>query len=213
MTATWRTTQKANRRTAYLQVAAALFAERGFSGVSVDELSAAAGVSGPAFYNHFSGKDEILVELLVSASERLVSGAEQILAEGGEPDAVLGRLIAFHLDFALTERDVIRIQDRELAALPPAANHRVRSLQRRYVEHWSGILARLRPALDAAEREVRLLGAFGLLNSTPFSASGMRSASRAASILAAMALAALLGETPQPAEAPPAQPKRPRRLP
>lgn len=197
MTATWRTTQKANRRTAYLRVAAALFAERGFSGVSVDELSAAAGVSGPAFYNHFSGKDEILVELLVSASERLVSGAEQILTEGGEPEAVLDRLIAFHLDFALTEPDVIRIQDRELAALPPAANHRVRSLQRKYVEWWSGILAKLRPEFDAAERELRLLGAFGLLNSTPFSARGMRSASRAASILSAMALAAILGEAPR----------------
>lgn len=194
MTATWRATQKANRRSAYLQVAAALFAQRGFGGVSIDELSAAAGVSGPAFYNHFSGKDEILVELLEAASERLLLGGEQIVDEGGAPGEVLERLVAFHLDFALTERDVIRIQDRELAALPDAANHRVRALQRRYVETWSTILAQLRPGLGAEEREVRLLGAFGLLNSTPFSARGMRSTTRAAAILSRMTLAALLNE-------------------
>ncbi len=114
MTATWRATQKANRRTAHLQVAAALFAERGFGRVSVDELSAAAGVSGSAFYNHFSGKEE----LLVSASERLLSGGEQIMTEGGDDREVINRLIALHLDFAITERDIIRIQDRSSRRCP-----------------------------------------------------------------------------------------------
>jgi AcrR family transcriptional regulator len=182
VTATWRATQKANRRTAYLQVAAALFAERGFGRVSIDELSAAAGVSGPAFYNHFSGKDEILVELLVSASERLLSGGEQIMAEGGDDREVINRLITFHLDFAITERDIIRIQDRELAALPGPANRRVRSLQRRYVDHWSEVLARIRPELDGEGREIRLLGTFGLLNSTPFSVRRSRASAHAFSI-------------------------------
>ena len=71
------------------------------------------------------------------------------------------------------------------------ANHTVRSLQRTYVQEWDRVLAEVRPDLDAAERQTRLLATFGLLNSTPHSAAPNRGSSRA--VLRAMALAALTG--------------------
>ena len=48
------------RRTQILAVAAELFAERGFHGVSVGELGAACGISGPALYRHFPSTDAML---------------------------------------------------------------------------------------------------------------------------------------------------------
>ena len=164
---TWRETAKADRRARYLDAAARLFAERGFDRVSIDDLGAAAGVSGPALYRHFPGKDAILAALLEEASTRLLAGAEAVLADGADPASALSALVAFHADFAVAERDVIRVQDRELDRMPTDANRRIRRLQRRYVELWAEPLARLLPEASEAELRVRLHGVFGLLNSTP----------------------------------------------
>lgn len=192
MTATWRETQKANRRALLLEQAAALFAQRGFAAVTTAELGEAVGMSGPALYKHFASKDAILTELLVDASERLLTGCGEILAGGAtDPAALLDELIAFHIGFATAAPDVIRIQDRELAGLPAEANQRVRALQRAYVEEWDAVLAAARPSLGAAERQTRLLGTFGLLNSTPHSAAA--SGADSARILGRMAHDALLG--------------------
>lgn len=201
MTATWRSTQKANRRARLLDEAAALFAARGFAAVTTAEIGEAVGMSGPALYKHFSSKDAILTELLVDASERLLEGCREILAQdapgggrGLDKDAaasVLADLIAFHIGFATAAPDIIRIQDRELAGLGADANHRVRSLQRAYVDAWDEVLAAAQPGLSDAERETRLLGVFGLLNSTPHSAAA--SGADAAGILAGMAQRALGG--------------------
>lgn len=212
--ATWRSTQKANRRAELLRSAARLFAERGYASVSTVELGDAVGISGPALYRHFASKEAMLQELLIDASERLLEGAAAIIGDDreggagqtsdqGAPDAaaaLLRRLVAFHLEFATSDPDVIRIQDRELAQLAPDANHRVRSLQRRYVQEWDAVLAAARPGIAADERQIRLLATFGLLNSTPHSGSPTRPAD-AAAVLEAMALRALLGTDPAPAAA------------
>jgi AcrR family transcriptional regulator len=167
MEETGRQTAKAHRRQRYLLAAARLFAARGFDRVSIDDLGAEAGVSGPALYRHFSGKDAILVALLEEASERLLDGARSVVADSAAPEAVLAALVSFHAAFAVSERDVIRVQDRELDRLPPEDNRRIRSLQRRYVDLWAEQLRVVLPAAADAEIEVRLHGVFGLLNSTP----------------------------------------------
>lgn len=182
--------QKASRRAELLRAAAGLFAERGFAAVSTVELGDAVGMSGPALYNYVRSKDELLQELLQGASEQLVAGAREILAEKLTPLETLVALIGFHIDFATSEPDIIRIQDRELAQLPVEVNRRVRALQREYVQNWDGVLARHRSDLSGPERQVRLLGTFGLLNSTPYSAPAThRDAGR---ILGDMALRSLI---------------------
>ena len=52
-----------------------LVAERGFLAVRLEDIGAAAGVSGPAIYRHFPNKEALLVELLVGISTRLLAGA------------------------------------------------------------------------------------------------------------------------------------------
>ncbi|WP_221584044.1 TetR/AcrR family transcriptional regulator [Microbacterium sp. G2-8] len=192
MTATWRSTQKANRRAELLAASATLFATRGFAGVSTNELGEAVGMSGPAVYKHFPSKDAILAELLVTVSERLLQGSAEILAEErGEAQARIRALIAFHTDFAISEPDVIRLQDREIAQLSREASHQVRRLQREYVDRWAAELADAAPELDERARQVRLVGAFGLLNSTQYLRG---SKARAAAELRLMAERALLGD-------------------
>lgn len=189
VTSTWRATQKANRRASLMRSAAKLFADRGFAAVSTVELGEAVGMSGPALYNYFPSKEALLAELLLDASRRLLEGCREILADRRAPAETLAALIAFHLEFATSDPDIIRIQDRELPQLPPATNHEVRNLQRLYVQEWDRVLAALRPDLSVDERQTRLLAAFGLLNSTPHSATP--TGVEAGTILAGMASRAL----------------------
>ncbi|MDT7740504.1 MAG: hypothetical protein QOK09_3873 [Mycobacterium sp.] len=190
-----RSRRKSDRRLQLLAAAERLFAERGFLAVRLEDIGAAAGVSGPAIYRHFPNKESLLVELLVGISTRLLAGAREVRSRQTDAAAALDGLIDFHLDFALGEPDLIRIQDRDLAYLPAGAERQVRRAQRLYVEVWVGVLRELEPGL--AETDARLMAhaVFGLLNSTPHSmkpADGKAArATRSRAVMRAMTVAAL----------------------
>ena len=188
---TQRSQAKSDRRSQLIAAAERLIAEHGFLGVRLEDIGAAAGVSGPAIYRHFPNKEALLVELLVGISTRLLAGAADVVAKAETPSDALDGLVDFHLDFVFTEPDLIRIQDRDLAQLPAAAMRQVRRAQRQYVETWVDVLRAL--DMDLGEDEARLMAhaAFGLLNSTPHSVrpGTVRDSSRA--VLRAMTLAAL----------------------
>lgn len=166
---TLRSRAKASRRQALLEAAARLFAQHGFGRVSLEDLGAAAGVSGPAVYRHFSGKQAVLAALLVGVSEDLLEGGRTVISNSGGDEAALHSLVQFHVDFALANPDVIRVQDRDLDSLTDEDRHRVRALQREYVEVWVQVLAHLNPDVSTHDLRVRAHAAFGLINSTPHS--------------------------------------------
>jgi AcrR family transcriptional regulator len=189
---------KSDRRLQLLTAAERLFAERGFLAVRLEDIGAAAGVSGPAIYRHFPNKESLLVELLVGISTRLLAGARQVQTASSDAATALDGLIDFHLDFVLNEPDLIRIQDRDLAYLPEAAEKSVRKSQRQYVEVWVGVLRELNPELAEADARLTAHAVFGLLNSTPHSmkspdASRSKTgrAARSRTVLRAMTVAAL----------------------
>lgn len=164
-----------SRRDEILEVAAGLFAEKGFHGVSVVELGAACGFSGPALYRHFRSKDAVLAEMLVSTSEELLRGGREIVHRREDADSTLRELIAWHTEFATGNAAIIVVQDRDWSALPTEAREKVRDLQRAYVELWAKQVRRLRDEHerpDPGPKRARAMAhaAFGLLNSTPHSA-------------------------------------------
>lgn len=183
---------KQTRRRSMLDAAARLFAERGFSGVTIEDLGAAVGVSGPAVYKHFAGKQHILAAVLIEASEGLHRGGQAVV-ESARGQTALESLVSFHVDFALENANVIRVQDRDLEQLGDDDRHAVRALQRRYVELWVGVLAELTPNTDPAVLRMRAHAVFGLLNSTPHSGLALDSATLRTE-LQRMALAALASE-------------------
>ncbi|MDP9166809.1 MAG: TetR/AcrR family transcriptional regulator [Actinomycetota bacterium] len=188
---TRRSRAKSDRRTQLIAAAERLVAEHGYLAVRLEDIGAAVGVTGPAIYRHFPNKEALLVELLVGISTRLLSGANEVVAAGGDPAAALDALIDFHLDFVFTEPDLIRIQDRDLAHLPTAAKRQVRRAQRQYVEIWVDVLRRLTEDLDENDARLMAHAAFGLLNSTPYSIRPGAAPASSREVLRAMTLAAL----------------------
>ena len=164
---TGRSIAKASRRAALLDAAAQLFADRGYNGVSIEDLGAAAGVSGPAVYRHFTGKPSVLSALLTGVSEDLLEGGRAVAAEAPSPEEALRGLIRFQVEFALNNADVIRVQDRDLGSLPHDDQRAVRSLQRSYVQVWVDELGAFLPRTDRALLRRKVHAVFGLINSTP----------------------------------------------
>jgi AcrR family transcriptional regulator len=178
-----------SRREQILSTAATLFAERGFHGVSVADLGAACGITGPALYRHFPSKDAMLAEMLVTISEELLEVGRERVREAEDPREALHALVNWHIDFALNNKPLIVVQDRDWSSLPPDARERVRDLQRRYVELWVDQLRDIHRGLPADQARAMAHAVFGLLNSTPHSA--LLSEAQMRSMLEEMALGAL----------------------
>ena len=176
-----------------LEAAAALFAERGYRTVTLDDIGGAVGVSGPAVYRHFKSKEKLLGELLVDVSVRLLSNAKDRVNSAKPADALIA-LVDFHASFAVENPALITVQSRELSSLAPDDQHQVRRLQRSYVEFWADAIVRA-GRLERREEAIAAAHAiFGLLNSTPFS--GRLDDQRLRALLHSMALSGL---APQPA--------------
>ncbi|CAN5550771.1 TetR family transcriptional regulator BkaR [soil metagenome] len=193
---TRRSRMKSDRRSQLLAAAEKLFAERGFLAVRLEDIGAAADVSGPAIYRHFPNKEAMLVELLVGISTRLHDGGRAVVEDAESPDSALAGLIEFHLDFAFGEPDLIRIQDRDLIHLPAAALRQVRRSQRQYVEIWVRVLGELDTEIDESSARLMAHAVFGLLNSTPYSTKPtggkpVGGTARSRALLRAMTVAAL----------------------
>jgi AcrR family transcriptional regulator len=188
---------RGERRERILASATSLFEENGFHGAGIDDIAAAAGVTGPAIYRHFKNKDAVLVALFDRLGERLGAILEKVGAEVGsdgsaEHRSALELLVRLHVRLAFEERALIVVYISEERNLPEAERRRARRFQRAYVEAWAELLGPLRPDLSADERRTAAHAAIGLLNSTGYRRQVGLPRARAEDMLARMALVALL---------------------
>lgn len=195
-------TRSGARRDEILAAAAALFARRGYHGVSIDDIGSAAGMSGPGIYRHFAGKEAVLSQMLLDISQRLLDeGSRRVVAAADAP-AALDALLRWHTSFALSQPDLITVQTRELANVPEPARRQIRRLQRLYMEEWVTVLSEMFPSSPQAHLRTAVHAMFGLLNSTPHSASELPPEAMAG-LLHTMARAALTAAASAHQDSPP----------
>ncbi|WP_258091770.1 TetR/AcrR family transcriptional regulator [Salipiger pentaromativorans] len=81
---------------AILEAAFEQFAAYGYRRTSMEDIARAAGMSRPALYMHFAGKEAILRALVGLYYARLGEAVAQALARTGPPEAVLEAALACH---------------------------------------------------------------------------------------------------------------------
>jgi AcrR family transcriptional regulator len=81
------------RRASLLASAKALFAERGYSATSIDDVALAAGVTKPVVYDHFASKRELYFALMQQLRDQLLESADQDLSAEATPRQRLARAI------------------------------------------------------------------------------------------------------------------------
>lgn len=179
------------RREQLLEAAALLFAERGFHAVGIDDIGAAAGISGPGVYRHFASKQALLEALCDRAMSRMLEGAQDIVAGHADPQEALEALVDLHVEFAVQERALIGVWVRETRALSDDVRRSLRRRMRSYEQPWHQALGRLREDLDAADVHVVTGLTLAMLNGTAFTSPEVEP-QQLARLLKRMALAALL---------------------
>lgn len=183
------TDTKPSRREEILAAAVRLFAERGYGSTSVDEIGEALGISGPALYWHFKGKEAMLGEALTAISDALLEGGQRCRAAGSGGLDTVERLVRAHVEFALTRPELITLQERDLVHVEAEAARSLRRAQRTYVELWVDALLEVEPGAQRGVVRNAVHATFGLINSTPHLAG---SAEEVAQLLERLALASLL---------------------
>jgi AcrR family transcriptional regulator len=182
------------RREMILTEAAKLFFERGFAGTGIDEIGAAVGVTGPAFYRHFSSKQDLLVALVERAVSRLQDVVDRALeGAGGDPEEAL-RLLAEYSEYSahacVEDGPLTAIYAQEARNLESDARNRLNRLHRRMREVWVQTLAQLRPELSSAEL-LLAVHAVGALQTSVATYHGTLDKARQKEMLTKMTLAAL----------------------
>lgn len=143
---------RGERREQILEVALRLIADRGYAGVSIDDIGEALGVTGPAIYRHFPGKAAILVALFDRSSTPLLEMAKAAEREpGATPRSVLGRLIRLHAEAVLDNTALHFLYLHDRFHLPADDARRIRTRLRAYGVIWRRALAGVRPELTDDE--------------------------------------------------------------
>lgn len=98
-----------------LRIAAPLFAQKGFNGVSINDIAAAVGGSKANIFHHFPNKQALYLAALGSACEsfRGELGKADESAEGGAGPGTIARR---HLDRMFADPDSVRLVLREAFA-------------------------------------------------------------------------------------------------
>src|SRR5579862_633995 len=120
-----RTAKGARRRAAILAAAADLFRERGFRATSLDDIGAAAGVSGPAIYRYFKSKHELLTVLIEEAAISWRAAVDDVLNTDAPPMVMLENLIDAAVALQLENGNLRGVLQHELRSLDDDARRRL----------------------------------------------------------------------------------------
>jgi AcrR family transcriptional regulator len=110
----------AERRELIEQAAMSVFAERGYLGASIDEISRRAGVSAPVVYDHFESKLDLYRRLLERTRNELLEIWREHLFVEGPADERISRALEAWAAYIESHRVQARMYFREAAGDPDA---------------------------------------------------------------------------------------------
>ena len=100
---------RAERERQMLATAHALFAERGYAAVTMDEVAAAVGVTKPLLYNYFGNKEQLYLACMTPAGEALTQAIVEAVAGAETPTEALRSGIHAFFAFLDTDREGWRV--------------------------------------------------------------------------------------------------------
>jgi AcrR family transcriptional regulator len=145
-----------------MAVATKLFHERGYHATGIDDIGAAAGITGPAVYRHFKNKEEILERILIEDTERVKERADAVVAEAETPLDVLRGLVEIFVELTVENPALAHVALYERRTLPPESRAVMERAERLYFTEWVHALIQVRPDLSDAEARVMVQGATGI---------------------------------------------------
>ncbi len=130
------------RRDEILQVAAALFAAKGYEETTIREIGDAAGILSGSLYHHFQTKEEMLHELLTGFVQ-MIPEYQAIVDQGKPPKETICDMIELGLRTVVSNPNIVAItvHERKYLARHPSFAY-VETAWRDISKIWYGVLER-----------------------------------------------------------------------
>ena len=158
------------RRSSILKKSAKLFANLGYDGTSITDITKSCEISKSSLYHYFSSKEDILFEIIHSYMTGFVADIKEYEENAGDtPD--IERLRAF-LRISLSRfqgaGDQQRVLLNDLHKLPGDRSGEIVEMQRRFLQHAQELIVGVRPDLVTGPRDARArtMLFYGMLNWT-----------------------------------------------
>lgn len=149
-----------------LRHAAQAFAEKGYEGASIRDISRSSGVSLAGMYYYIESKQKLLYLIQIFTFKTILRRLEKRLAGVADPVEKLRALIHNHLDYFLRHPVEMKVLSLEGDALEGEYRREVLEIKRRYYGTALGIFEGMRKS-GAARRlnsRVAVLSLFGMMN-------------------------------------------------
>ena len=145
---------------------AQVFAEQGFEGASMRDISRATGISLSGLYYYFESKQKLLYLLQKSSFTEIIERLQAGLAPLRGPEARLRVLIRNHIGYFLSHRNEMKVLSHEEEALDPPYREEVAAIKRRYYalarEIFDGVVGK--GLAEGLQPRVAVLSLFGMMN-------------------------------------------------
>jgi AcrR family transcriptional regulator len=158
------------RRREVVATAAELFAERGYDGTSMSELTEATGLAAGGLYHYIEGKDDLLIAICDELLEPLLERAREIVADEAPPVEQLRQLVEAWVAHVVEHRHHMLVFTQERQAIEREPRwRRVRSQRRAFEKILDEAMARGEAdgSMTFADRRLSLLALLGMVNYTP----------------------------------------------
>lgn len=129
-----------SRREALLDVAADLFAVKGYSNTSVRDIASAMGILAGSVYSHVDSKEDLLVEVYVRATRSFASLIEPIANADLPALEKLQTALRAHVFGIIEDRRMLIIWSSEWRQIKPDRQALVVDARNHYLDLWGSML-------------------------------------------------------------------------
>ena len=146
------------RRESILQAAQRLFSEKGYHGVSIDEIAREVDVSPAILYRHFKSKKVLYEAVLQAMSAQRESYVQTVINSGTSFEDVLTGMTQVYLDSIRANPDLLRIELQSLLDRNPATGDFFKNRWKSFTDYIEFSLNERLP-YDLPNREITILSA------------------------------------------------------
>ncbi len=152
-----------------LDAAAALFVAQGYSGTTLRQIAAEAGIKAGSIYHHFDSKDDLFVAVLHDGIVVMVEAFDEAalhLDDAAGIDAQLLAHVRGHLSAVFENGPYTTAHVTSFFSAPAEVRVRVVPERDRYEQQWRELFAALFPHLKDGELRLHRLILFGAMNTS-----------------------------------------------
>jgi AcrR family transcriptional regulator len=154
-----------DRKAQLVTLAAELFGRHGYHEVGVQEIAAAAGLTGPAVYRHFRSKQAILAHALLRGVDDFAAAVDEAFAIPGAAPGRLRALSARLAELSVEHRETLALWRWQGRHLAPADQALVVRRASAVMELWIAELRVARPELSGQDAALLCWAAMSVFGS------------------------------------------------